>query len=96
MQTGEAGPHDQDIHLLHDRDGSGAQTLPRPRAQHLHALSPDRVRPGRGHGLTLGWGAPGRLVLGAAFAVVGCLIPPVVRRAAEHRMPAESYSVSSS
>jgi MFS family permease len=32
--------------------------------------------------LALGWGAPGWWVLGITFAVVGSLIPPVVRRAA--------------
>lgn len=35
--------------------------------------------------LTLGWGAPGWVLLGAAFAVVGCLVPPVVRRAVADR-----------
>ncbi|GAB1640070.1 MFS transporter [Krasilnikovia sp. MM14-A1259] len=41
--------------------------------------------------LTLGWGTPGWLLLGAAFATVGCLVPPVVRRAvarASRRSPA--------
>ena len=42
--------------------------------------------------LILGWGTPGWLLLGAAFAVVGCLIPPVVRRAVAHRAPACSPS----
>ncbi|WP_433729941.1 MFS transporter [Actinoplanes sp. CA-051413] len=54
------------------------------------------VAPAAVTALTLGWGTPGWLVLGAAFAVVGCLVPPVVRRAAEHREPAENYSASSS
>ena len=54
------------------------------------------VAPAAVTALTLGWGTPGWLVLGAAFAVVGCLVPPVVRRAAEPREPAENYSVSSS
>ncbi|MET0491648.1 MAG: MFS transporter [Actinoplanes sp.] len=31
--------------------------------------------------LVLGWGTPGWVVLGGAFALVGCLIPPVIRRA---------------
>lgn len=35
--------------------------------------------------LIMGWGTPGWLVLGAVFAVAGCLVPPVVRRAAAHR-----------
>lgn len=35
--------------------------------------------------LTLGWGTPGWVLLGVAFAVVGCLIPPVVRRAVAQR-----------
>jgi MFS family permease len=39
--------------------------------------------------LTLGWGAPGWVLLGAVFAVVGCLVPPVVRRAAARRAPAD-------
>ncbi|MFI7599142.1 MFS transporter [Actinoplanes sp. NPDC049681] len=38
--------------------------------------------------LTLGWGAPGWVILGAGFAVAGCLIPPVVRRAAAQRTAA--------
>jgi hypothetical protein len=38
--------------------------------------------------LTLGWGAPGWVLLGAVFAVVGSLVPPVVRRAAAQRPPA--------
>jgi MFS family permease len=37
--------------------------------------------------LTLGWGTPGWVLLGAMFAVVGCLVPPVVRRAAARRSP---------
>lgn len=37
--------------------------------------------------LILGWGTPGWLLLGAVFALVGCLIPPVVRRAVAHRTP---------
>jgi len=40
--------------------------------------------------LTLGWGAPGWVLLGAAFAAVGCLVPPVVRRAIAHRTRAPS------
>ncbi|MEV6596550.1 MFS transporter [Actinoplanes sp. NPDC051346] len=29
--------------------------------------------------LTVGWGTPGWLLLGTAFALIGCLVPPVVR-----------------
>src|SRR5690349_23649132 len=35
--------------------------------------------------LTLGWGTPGWVLLGGLFALVGSLIPPVVRRAAATR-----------
>jgi hypothetical protein len=37
--------------------------------------------------LAIGWGAPGWLVLGALFVVLGALMPPVVRWAARHREP---------
>ncbi|GAA3342387.1 MFS transporter [Amorphoplanes nipponensis] len=48
--------------------------------------------------LALGWGTPGWLLLGAAFAVAGCLVPPVVRHAAARRPHAAdaAYSASSS
>jgi MFS family permease len=45
--------------------------------------------------LTLGWGTPGWVLLGVVFAVVGCLVPPVVRRAAAQRsLPSETRSAA--
>jgi MFS family permease len=35
--------------------------------------------------LTVGWGAPGWLLLGAMFAVAGALVPPVARWAERNR-----------
>lgn len=45
--------------------------------------------------LTLGWGMPGWVLLGAGFAVVGCLIPPVVRRAVAQRAAASEAVTAS-
>ncbi|AGL17156.1 MFS transporter [Actinoplanes sp. N902-109] len=42
--------------------------------------------------LTIGWGTPGWLLLGAAFAVVGSLVPAVVRRAAVQRQAVSSIN----